>query len=59
MPPVLANISEWPAQLRFLIESYGFARVWEAGLRVLGFPPTWIHATNEAEAVLAALERDG
>ena len=59
MPPVLASISEWPAQLRHLVGSFGAARVWRTGLRVLGFPPTWIHATNEATAVLIALEREG
>ena len=59
MPPVLANVSEWPAQLRHLVASYGAALVWRTGLKSLGFPPTWIHATNEAEAVLIALEREG
>lgn len=59
MPPVLANVSEWPAQLRHLVQSYGVSRVWDVGLRVLGFPPIWVHATAEAELVLTALERDG
>jgi len=57
MPPALADANEWPAQLKYLVQSYGAARVWEVGLRVLKFPPTWIHATNEAELVLAGLEK--
>jgi hypothetical protein len=57
MPPVLANHSEWPVQLKFLIEEYGIERVWSAGIATLGFPPTWVHSTAEAERVLAALEK--
>lgn len=59
MPPALRDISAWPVQLKRLVESCGFENVWSSGLRALGFPPTWIHATHEAELVLAALERDG
>lgn len=59
MPLALANASQWPAQLKCLIESHGLARVWQEGLRVLGFPPNLAHTTAEAELVLAALERDG
>lgn len=43
--------------MRHLVEKYGGKRVWQAGLKVLKFPPTWVQETASAVAVAEELER--
>jgi hypothetical protein len=45
----------WPACLHRLVEEYGAEQVWECGLRVLGFPPTFVHTADEMRRVKAAI----
>jgi len=37
------------------VEEYGAEQVWECGLRVLGFPPTFVHTADEMRRVKAAI----
>jgi hypothetical protein len=38
---------DWPHLLRPLVAKFGAGAVWEVGLRVLNYPPTW--ATDGSE----------
>jgi hypothetical protein len=46
----------WPGPLRPLVQRYGPAAVWLAGLKALGFPPSWATRYAEFEAVRIELE---
>lgn len=45
----------WPTQLRYLVQAHGADVVWQSGLQTLGYPPTWIHSTNEALRVAGSI----
>jgi hypothetical protein len=55
MPNTLRDLSNWPHMLQPVIATHGVAAVWAAGLRTLGYPPTWITGHTEAMPLLAAL----
>ena len=39
-----------------MVAEFGEAAVWSAGLKALGYPPTWIHCGYEKDLVQEALE---
>ncbi len=45
----------WPESLHAAIRTCGVNRVWNVGLAMLGYPPTWIDSGRGAAAVLQAL----
>lgn len=45
----------WPAPLLPLVEACGADAVWNTGIDILGFPPTWILDSNELRQVEEAL----
>lgn len=49
------DVDHWPTMLRPLVREFGAKRVYEKGMEVLGFPPTWVHAAGEIAAMEAAL----
>ena len=46
----------WPAQLHPFLTSSGADAVWQTGVRVLGYPPTWAMTGREVLAVVQALK---
>lgn len=38
-----------------LIDEYGPTRVWQVGIKTLGYPPSWAHSLPEVLKVQAAL----
>lgn len=42
--------------MRSLVERHGPAEVWQRGLAVLGYPPTWALTGRELVTVRKALE---
>jgi hypothetical protein len=41
-PPVRGDKTEWPTPTHDLVEAYGSDVVFQTGLDLLGWPPTWI-----------------
>ena len=50
------NGIEWQKSLKEEVARYGAQRVYEAGLEVLGYPPTWAQSQAEYTAIFNALE---
>lgn len=46
---------EWPEILRDLVSQFGASAVWDAGLKKLSFPPTWIQTGSERLTLKTAL----
>jgi hypothetical protein len=46
----------WPEQLRDAVRQHGPKRVWDAGIRVMSYPPTWITESTKAARVLEELK---
>lgn len=49
--------TEWPKQLRALVESHGAEAVHRAGLKAFGYPPIWTCTTSEAMKVVKELSQ--
>lgn len=32
---------DWPSNLRHLVGTYGAGAVWQGGMKLFGYPPTW------------------
>ena len=55
--PFNVNAAEWPPQvLKEEIKQYGAERVWAAGIKALGYPPTWTTGESEVSRILGVLE---
>ena len=50
------NEIEWKESLKEEVAHYGAQRVYEAGMEVLGYPPTWAQSQAEYTAIFNALE---
>jgi hypothetical protein len=46
----------WPALLRDLVQTYGADAVYQTGLHILGYPPTWITTASEVAILRRGLE---
>jgi len=44
----------WPAQLRTLVQAHGVDAVWNQGLEILGYPPTWAIRGSEIAQIRRA-----
>ncbi len=51
----IGNVQSWPEPLRDAVRQHGPRRVWDVGLSVLDYPPTWVTEATKAGAVIAAL----
>ena len=47
---------QWPESLQPEVARYGAQRVYEAGIKSLGYPPTWATQEYEFTAIFNALE---
>jgi|GEM_PF-2044263 len=45
---------QWHWMLMATVEMLGPSFVWSIGFQALGYPPTWIHTKDEADAVIKA-----
>lgn len=43
--------------MQALVKTHGWERVWNAGMKAVGFPATWIFETANAVKVSEELER--
>lgn len=55
-PPGLDRLDRWPKVMQNLVEAYGSEAVWEAGIKIHGYPPTWINEGSNAVKVAEAIE---
>lgn len=55
-PPGCRLVSQWPAPLQSFCLALGVDAVYEVGLDVLGFPPTWANTARELFAVVKVVE---
>lgn len=46
---------EWPKLLHDLVSRYGSHAVYDIGMKVLGFPATWVGLASELHAIKQAL----
>ena len=51
------RVEHWPGVAQQLVEVFGPAAVWIAGLVVLGYPPTWIGSVAEVVKIHEYLTR--
>lgn len=52
------EIEKWPSQIREFVQTHDAAEVYQKGLDKLGYPPTWLHTTGEAMAVVQQMRND-
>jgi hypothetical protein len=46
----------WPESLRDVVKQHGGERVYDVGLKVLGYPPTWLMERATADRVIEAIK---
>lgn len=55
----LESLDAWPPVMRELVTKFGGQRVWNVGLTILKWPPTWAHESQTARRVAEALLPQG
>lgn len=53
-PLVMANRDRWTSPLWKLVTAHGVDAMWNLGLDVLGYPPTWASTAQENKLVMDA-----
>ena len=49
-----AELDQWDERLHPLVKAFGVKKVFDVGLEVLQFPPTWMLTENEVATVISA-----
>jgi len=50
--------TSWPESLRDVVKQHGGERVYDVGLRVLEYPPTWLSEADKAKQVIEAVKQE-
>jgi hypothetical protein len=48
----------WPESLRAIVSAHGGERVFDVGLKTLGYPPTWVMEQATAARVIEAMKQE-